>query len=254
MSVQDLNVALIQGTLTWEDVPANLTYFEKKLACIKVRPDLIVLPETFTTGFTMEPERVAVSMVDEPVQWMSRMAEKYGAALAGSMIIKEKGSCFNRLIFAEPGGALHHYDKKHLFRMAGEDRNFTPGDRRVVVHYKGWRMALFVCYDLRFPGWMRVSGDYDIALVVANWPERRAAHWKALAVARAVENQSYVLACNIVGTDGNCIRYGGDSAAIDPLGRDLARAGGRERTITAKLSYSAISEYREKFPVWMDAD
>jgi predicted amidohydrolase len=228
--------------------------FEKKLSRLKGRTDLFVLPETFTTGFTMEPQRVAVSMDDEPVQWMRRMAEKHGAALAGSMIIKEKGSCFNRLLFAEPGGALHCYDKKHLFRMAGEDRNFTPGDRRVVVHYRGWRIALFVCYDLRFPGWMRVRGDYDVALVVANWPARRAAHWKALSVARAVENQSYVLACNIVGVDGNGIRYAGDSAAIDPLGTCMAHAGGRERIITAKLSYQDMAEYREKFPVWMDAD
>lgn len=254
MPVQDLNVALIQGTLAWENIPENLSYFEKKIGRLKGRPDLIVLPETFTTGFTMEPAGVAVAMEDEPVQWMRRMAERCGAALAGSMIIKEKGLCYNRLLFAEPGGALHCYDKKHLFRMAGEDRNFAPGDRRVVVQFRGWRIALFVCYDLRFPGWMRVRGDYDIALVVANWPERRVAHWKALAAARAVENQSYLLACNIVGVDGNGVSYTGESAVIDPLGKYLARAGGRERIIKARLSYSAMAEYREKFPVWMDAD
>ena len=255
MPVLDLTVSIVQSSLAWENIPENISRFEKKLSRLKGGPDLVVLPEMFTTGFTMKPDRAAVPMDGEPVQWMRRMAERCGAAIAGSMIIKEKGSYYNRLLFTMPDGAMCHYDKRHLFRMGGENNVYTAGDEKRIVLWKGWRIALFVCYDLRFPVWMRNRGnDYDIALVAANWPERRISHWKTLIAARAVENQSYMLACNIVGMDGNGVRYPGGSAVVDPLGKALVRAGGRERTITARLSYNAMTEYREKFPVWKDAD
>ncbi|MEQ8152494.1 MAG: amidohydrolase [Smithellaceae bacterium] len=253
--MQDLTVTLIQTQLVWEDIDANLAALDKKIDDISETTDVIILPETFTTGFTMNASKVAEPMSGSAVSWIVHKSRQKNAHILGSVIIEEGGKYFNRLLWAQPDGGLATYDKKHLFRMAGEHKVFSPGNSHLTVEVKGWKLRTFICYDLRFPVWVRnIANEYDVAVFVANWPARRAPHWKLLMPARAVENQVYVVGVNRVGEDGNGIAYSGDSAVIDPLGNILFQQADIPCTHTAKLSYDRIREYRETFAVWRDAD
>lgn len=253
--MQDLTITLIQTELLWEDIAANLAMFDRKINAISEQPDIIILPETFTTGFTMNAEAIAESMNGSAVSWMTQKSSQKNVHIMGSVILEEGGKYFNRLIWAKPDGEFLIYDKKHLFRMAGEHKVFSPGNSHLTVEVNGWKLRTFICYDLRFPIWSRnIANEYDVAVYIANWPARRAPHWKLLLAARAVENQSYVIGVNRVGKDGNGFAYSGDSSIIDPLGNILFREADISCTYTTKLNYERIREYRETFAAWQDAD
>jgi omega-amidase len=253
--MQDLNITLIQTALIWNDPDANLKMFDQKINTIPDHTDLIVLPEMFTTGFSMNAEPLAQDMNGKAVTWLIKKAGYKKADILGSMIIRDQGKFYNRLIWARQDGTILCYDKKHLFRYAGEEKVFTPGTERITVELNGWKIRPFICYDLRFPLWTRnFNNQFDVAVFVANWPQKRAPHWNALLKARAIENQCYVAAVNIVGTDGNGLDYHGDSCLIDPLGNDLVEKNNRETTYNAALPYEILTDYRKSFPAWMDAD
>ncbi len=251
--MRDLGVSVIQTGLVWHNAEQNRIQLQKLIS--RCPPsDLIVLPEMFTSGFTMKPEEVAESQAGETVQWMCRLSADADAALCGSFVCEEDGSYFNRLVFVEPDGAITRYDKRHLFRMANEHHHYTPGTERVVVYWRDWRILLGVCYDLRFPVWSRNRNDYDLAIYVANWPERRRLHWKALLPARAIENLSYIVGVNRIGTDGNGVDYSGDSAVYDMVGGALLELGGAASVERVSLSAEALRDYRARFPAHLDAD
>lgn len=247
---------MIQSHITWEDRDENLGYYGELLRRVSGRTDIAVLPETFTTGFSMDVERLADTMDGPTVGAVKGWASKYRMAVAGSFIVKDGGKYFNRAFFITPEGEEHYYDKRHLFRMAGEDSRFAAGDKRTVVSYKGWNICLQVCYDLRFPVWSRNRGnEYDLLIYVANWPETRKRAWKTLLSARAIENMAYVCGVNRVGIDGKGFVYRGDSMVFSPKGKKLADAGKREEiTRTCTLSRADLDELRAKFPAWKDAD
>ncbi|MCB9230215.1 MAG: amidohydrolase [Bacteroidia bacterium] len=253
--MEPLQVALIQSNLLWEDPEANLA---KLTALIAAAPaaDMVVLPEMFSTGFTMDPQNHCEEMDGNSVFWMIEMAENLECAITGSLIIHEDGKYYNRMIFVTPDGVQTHYDKRHLFRMAGEHEVYTGGNQQVVVEYLGWKICLQVCYDLRFPVFSRKKSEqgYDILLYSANWPQARSSHWKALLLARAIENQAYCLGVNRVGTDGKDISYSGDSAIISPRGEFLVTASQVETVLSASLDWNELESYRKAFPAWQDAD
>lgn len=254
-NMQDLTVTLVQANLIWEDVDANLKAFDKKIDGIEQDTDLIVLPEMFTTGFSMKAAKLGQKMTGPTVSWILAASAGKNADVMGSAIIEEDGKYYNRVLWAKPDGALLTYDKKHLFRMIGEHRVFTAGEKHLTVSVKGWRLRPFVCYDMRFPIWTRNIGNaYDAAVYIANWPEKRAPHWKLLMPARAVENQSYVIGVNRVGKDGNGFPHSGDSAVIDPMGQVLFQRSRDPYVHTIRLTYDRITSYRKKFAAWMDAD
>jgi len=251
----NLTVTLIQTDLAWEDIDANLTMLTAKIESIAAPTDLIVLPEMFSTGFSMNAPRLAEPMGGKAVTWMRRMAAAGGATVTGSLMIEERGRYYNRLVWARPDGAIEQYDKKHLFRYAGEEQVFTAGSQHKTWTIKGWRIRPFICYDLRFPVWTRnLNPAYDLALFVANWPARRAFHWQTLLRARAIENQAYVIGVNRVGTDGKGLAYDGRSAVIAPAGEVLFEEFQNERVYPLTLDRGLLESYREAFPVWMDAD
>jgi len=253
--MQDLKVTLVQTALQWEDREANLAHFDQILASLARWGDVLVLPEMFSTGFTMNPQRVADSPNGRTVQWMRDKAAAYSVDITGSVVIKDDGRFYNRMFWVRPDGNFDFYDKRHLFRMAGEHKVYSAGKTHLVVNCKGWKIAPFVCYDLRFPVWLRNYGNkYDLAIFVANWPERRSSHWRLLLRARAAENQAYVVGVNRIGTDGNDIYYRGDSAVLDPLGEPLFEHAHTATVKTVSLSAQRLQEYRQKFPVWKDGD
>ncbi len=253
--MSDLKVTLIQSPLFWQNVSENRKMFEEKITQLKESTDLIILPEMFTTGFTMEAAKFAESMDGPTVEWMQSIASKFNVHLIGSLIIEEDGRFFNRLIWASPSGQLAWYDKRHLFRMAGEHEVYTAGKGLLTVQVKGWRVRPFVCYDLRFPVWSRnVKLSYDLAIYIANWPERRRHAWRTLLQARAAENQVFVAGVNRIGTDGLGIKYSGDSLIADPVGNLIKDLQSEEATITCTLSYDQLNQFRQKFPSWKDAD
>lgn len=248
-----LKISVLQQPLVWMDGEANLRFFDSLLDGLKDR-DLIVLPEMFTTGFAMEAAKSSLPE-SEVISWLQAKAAATHAMVAGSAAIQTAKGAVNRFFLVEPGGAVHFYDKRHLFRMAGEHEHYLAGDRREVFEWRGWRILPQVCYDLRFPVFARNQNDYDLALYVANWPAPRALHWQALLQARAIENQAYIAGCNRVGTDGNGHGYSGDSRIISPLGEILAAGEPHQPAILeAELSLESLREYREKFPAWRDAD
>lgn len=251
-----LRISMIQSHIIWEDRSENLGYYGELLRRVSGRTDIAVLPETFTTGFSMNVEVLADTMDGETVRTVKGWAEKYNLAVAGSFIATEGGKYYNRAFLITPEGEEHYYNKRHLFRMAGEDKHFESGNERVIVNYKGWNICLQVCYDLRFPVWSRnVNNEYDLLLYVANWPEARRKVWKTLLHARAIENMAYVCGVNRVGIDGNGFSYRGDSMVYAPKGKKLADAGKREEvTRTCTLLKSELEDLRTKFPAWMDAD
>ncbi|MEQ1962566.1 amidohydrolase, partial [Xenorhabdus khoisanae] len=217
--------------------------------------DLIVLPEMFTTGFSMKPQNLAETMDGPSIQWMKAMAAKKSCAIVGSMIITENQRFYNRLLWVNADGSIVYYDKKHLFSYAQEDHEYTAGNVPLVVDFKGWKIATFICYDLRFPVWSRnVSGHYDAAIYIASWPARRSAHWRSLLQARAIENQSYVIGVNRVGQDGNQLEYDGHTMLIDPVGDILLHEINDEVVKTVPISLSHVQEVRERFPFLKDAD
>lgn len=253
---EKLRISMVQSHITWEDREENLCYYGELLRRVSGRTDIAVLPETFTTGFSMEVEKLADTMDGITIPTVKEWAKKYKLAVAGSFIAFEDGKYYNRAFFITPEGDTHFYDKRHLFCMAGEDEHFTSGSKRVIVRYKDWNICLQVCYDLRFPVWTRnVANEYDVLIYVANWPEARKKAWKSLLQARAIENMAYVCGVNRVGVDGKGFTYRGDSMVFSPKGKKLADAGKREEiTRTCTLDKNELEEFRTKFPAWKDAD
>jgi len=255
--MNDLKVTLIQSSLFWEDKPKNLEQFSKKIDDVKDATDLIILPEMFSTGFSMKPENLAETMKGETVTWMKEKAKKKNCVIAGSFICEENGHYYNRLLWVNPDGSYVKYDKRHLFSMGDEHNHYAAGEEKVIVELKGWKICPLICYDLRFPVWARNTKDasYDVLIYVANWPERRSYPWKTLLLARAIENQCYVIGVNRVGADGNNITHSGDSAVIDAKGEIISKIKPSEETIeTVSLSYSDLQDFRKQFPAILDAD
>ena len=259
--MQDLKITIIQTELHWQDPTANLAMLEEKIWEIGEPTDLIILPEMFTTGFTMDAATYAEPMNFTTMKWMKQQAAQTGAVVVGSYIVKEKGAFYNRLLWVEPDGNFASYDKRHLFRMASEDDSFTMGESRLVKEWKGWRICPLICYDLRFPVWSRNQYsesdermDYDLLLYVANWPAVRISAWNTLLQARAAENLSYVIGVNRVGKDGKDIHYNGHSAIINPKGIQEKLLEDEPVICTYFLSKEALVMFRKKFPAYLDAD
>ena len=257
--MQDLSITLIQTPLHWQDKGANLAMLEEKIWQISAPTDLIILPEMFNTGFSMEAEKMAEPMNLHTFKWMKQMAEQKKAVVTGSYIVSDHGSYFNRLIWMQPDGEYFTYDKRHLFRMANEDAHYDPGTSELIVNWKGWRIKPLICYDLRFPVWCRNRGKqeemaYDLVFFVANWPAVRVAAWDTLLQARAIENLAYSIGVNRIGDDGNGIPHNGHSAVYSPKGESIYFADNREEIQTLKLSKSDLGIFREKFPAYLDAD
>jgi len=283
----DLKITIIQANLQWENIDENLNLFAQKIKSINESTDIIVLPEMFNTGFSMNSAELAETMDGKTVGWMKEIAKRSNAVVVGSLIIKtcslsgaeEKTNFHNRLIWAQPDGICFTYDKRHLFRMAGEHEYFSAGKKRLIIEYKGWKICPLICYDLRFPVWSRnkqlsvdscqLSGNkqqttnnkqqnsnvFDILIYIANWPEKRKSHWTKLLAARAIENQCYVVAVNRVGEDGNGFSYTGNSVVINFMGKKNIEAEEKVETIeTVSLSLLELNTWREKFPVGMDGD
>ena len=245
----------MQIPLQWENPNANRQYIESQLADYQEKIEIVLLPEMFTTGFSMEAAKNAETMQGDSAKWLEALAKKHNCLIIGSLIIEEEGKYYNRLLAFSEEGLLAQYDKRHLFHMANEHLHYAAGGKKVVFTYKNWRICPLICYDLRFPVWSRkVAQEYDLLLYVANWPERRVAHWNTLLKARAIENQCFVAGVNRCGLDGNGIVYSGDSAIIDPLGNILAHHSGEEKLLSAHLDKEAMETYRTNFPAWRDAD
>jgi predicted amidohydrolase len=261
-----LSLTLIQSNLHWEDKRANLEMFEEKINSIKVHTEIVVLPEMFSTGFSMKAAELAEPMDGKTIQWMRRIAHSKKIILTGSVIIEEEGFFYNRLIWMLPDGQIGCYNKRHLFAYAGEDRYYTPGSKRLIAAVNGWKINLMICYDLRFPVWNRLTSnngetipdeaqfEYDLMIFVANWPDRRRHAWLTLLQARAIENQCYVAGVNRVGKDGLDNYYTGDSMVADPLGEILFHNKDQEDIHTITIDKSVVESIRKKLPFWKDAD
>jgi len=251
---EQITVHQVQANLFWEDVEANLELMESMLEKVGGESDLILLPETFSTGFTMQSDLYAEEEDGKAVSWMKGMARKMQSHISGSIIIRENKHIFNRLYWVSPEGIEGYYNKRHLFRMGREDQHFTPGTERPVFHLGEFRFLPQICYDLRFPVFSRNRGDYDVLFYVANWPVYRHSVWDTLLRARAIENQAYVLGTNRVEKDGLGIGHAGGSCAIDPKGNMIQGMDDQPGMISSTLDLTSLREYREKFPAWKDAD
>ena len=266
--MSSLTITTIQANLIWENKQANLQMLEAKINSIQQPTEIVVLPEMFSTGFSMQPELFAETMDGETVNWMKRIAISKKIILTGSIIIKEENNYFNRLVWMLPNGQYGYYDKRHLFAFAHEDKHYTAGKKRLIASVKGWKINLQICYDLRFPVWARQSPplhlerglggealpEYDLLIYVANWPQKRNHAWKTLLAARAIENQCYVVGVNRVGNDGNNIYHSGDSLVINPLGETLYHKADEEDINTITLVKDDLEVIRNKFPFWRDGD
>ena len=285
--MSSLTITIIQSNLHWEDKAANLRMFEEKIKAITAKTEMVVLPEMFSTGFSMKPEALAETMEGDTVQWMEKVAAAKKIILTGSIIIEEEGKYYNRSIWMLPDGTYGCYNKRHLFAFAKEDKHYTAGTERLIASVNGWKINLQVCYDLRFPVWARQASppaplqqvgegsrearrspspaplerglggeafEYDMLIYVANWPERRNIAWKTLLQARAIENQCYVIGVNRVGDDGNGIYHSGDIMVIDPLGEILYHKEKEEDVFTITLDKADLQQIRERFQFWRDAD
>ncbi len=254
----ELIITLIQTPLVWENKIANLQMLEQQIIAIDQPTHLVVLPEMFSTGFSMQPALLAENMEGPTLIWMKKMASTKKMILTGSAIIEDCGVYYNRLLWVLPNGIVYHYDKHHRFAFAGEDNHYSAGNKRLIVSVNGWKINVQICYDLRFPVWARQQNngapEYDLLLYVANWPERRSHAWKTLLQARAIENQCYVIAVNRVGEDGNGINHSGDSMVIDPLGNILFTKTAEAIVHTQSIDKNSLTEIRNKFPFWKDAD
>ncbi|MEN3159067.1 amidohydrolase [Alkalimonas sp. NCh-2] len=248
-----VKVAAVQCSLHWQDPKANRQQLAGQIAALSGQ-DLIVLPEMFTTGFSMDSAAVAEPAGGESLNWLKQQAVLSGAALCGSVAVTEQGRYYNRLYFVTPEGQYFQYDKKHLFRMAGEHDAYQAGTDRVIVPWRGLRFCLQICYDLRFPVFSRNRNDYDVLIYVANWPAPRRLAWRTLLAARAIENQCYVIGCNRIGSDGNGVEYSGDSLLLDYLGQSLVDGADRAAVLAAELDGAALQQFKDKFPAYLDAD
>ena len=257
-----LTITGIQTSLHWENAAANRKMFEEKINNISDKTEIVILPETFSTGFSMKPKALGETMDEETVMWMKRIAAEKRLVVTGSLIIKENNvpvTYHNRLIWMLPNGQYGLYDKRHLFNYAGEGNEFTRGTKRLIASVKGWKVHLLVCYDLRFPVWSRQQmqedgPEYDLLIYVANWPERRVHAWKTLLQARAIENQCYVVGVNRVGNDGNNTYHSGDSMVVDPMGEVLYTKTHDEDVFTVTLHKEKLEEVRSRLPFWKDGD
>lgn len=251
----DLTVTLVQLDIQWHEPALNRERIDQLLASHGAVGDLIVLPEMFTTGFTMDSAGQAEDMEGPTRRWMAALARQYDAVVSGTLAVSEVGQHFNRLLWQRPDGAVEHYDKRHLFRMADEHTAYTAGTARPVFTLNDWRIRPIICYDLRFPAWCRARhNDYDALLCPANWPDPRHNAWLTLLDARAIENQACVIANNRVGTDAHSKRYLGNSKLIDAKGHTVSDAGSVEGVVTATLSKAELDRFRARFPVYRDAD
>ncbi len=262
-----LTITTIQTNLFWENKQANLRMLEEKINSIPEKTEIVVLPEMFSTGFSMSASSLAETMEGPTIEWMQEVAAKNGIVLTGSIIIEEDKKYYNRLVWMLPNGKYGYYDKRHLFAFANEHKHYTAGNKRLIAQVKGWKINLQVCYDLRFPVWARqqihstapaegtlIEPEYHILIYVANWPERRSHAWKTLLCARAIENQCYAVGVNRVGKDGNDIYHSGNSMLIDPLGEVLYHMADDEDIFTITLQKEHEEQIRTKFPFWKDAD
>ena len=250
-----LNALLVQAQIQWKDPAENRLHLQSLVEQnFSDDTNLIVFPETFTTGFLGDTDLPDEDMTGPTVEWMKSLATKCDSAIAGSAVIVEQGQRFNRMLLVEPGGNVSIYDKRHLFAFGGEHRRYTAGQTRQVIRYRGWRICLQICYDLRFPVWCRNRADYDLMLLVANWPSRRVHHWVSLLEARAIENQAWVIGLNRVGKDGNGLEYPGRSVVFDPQGATVADLGGSECAQRVTLDLDLVSQTRTDFPFQDDAD
>ena len=268
-----LTITTLQTNLVWENKNANLQLLGKKINGLQEKTEIVVLPEMFSTGFSMQPKLFAETMDGETVQWMKEISSSNKIILTGSLIIEENDQFYNRLIWMLPNGEFGFYDKRHLFGLAQEDKYYTAGNKRLIASVKGWKINLQICYDLRFPLWARnrivpieksieeesqkspeTRPEFDVLLYVANWPERRSHAWKTLLCARAIENQCYVIGVNRVGVDGNNVSHSGNSLVIDPLGEVLYHMADEEDIFTITLQKEWLNDVRKKFPFWKDAD
>jgi omega-amidase len=250
-----MRISIIQTDLAWLDKEANLENFGRLLSKLKGETDIVILPEMFNTGFCVNPEQIGEDSNGQTFKWMSQEAEAGGFAICGSYIVREGGKYFNRWLIVTPEKMSYSYDKHHLFSISGEDKLFTRGENRLVFAYRGVRISPYICYDLRFPVWMRNRNDCDLIIVSANWPESRRSVWNTLLKARALENQCYVAGSNRIGIDGEGIKYCGDSVIINPKGEIIALAEeNKECCISGKISIAELMKFRARFPVWKDAD
>lgn len=249
-----LNVTIVQADLAWHDPLTNRNAFSTAIDDISESTDLIVLPEMFTTGFSMDAPNLAEGVDGESVDWMREKATQANAAICGSLIIKDGGEYFNRFFCVDASGVIVSYDKRHLFRLADEQDHYSQGNELAVFELKGFRICPMVCYDLRFPVWSRNRGNYDVLIYVANWPSRRQLAWDTLLRARAIENLAYVAGVNRIGNDGNDLPYSGGSSIIDYLGQDIANLGDTRGTATAELDLSQLQKFRDRFAFHLDAD
>ena len=255
MRAEHLHITLIQPDIVWEQKTANLQQYEAMIAGIGGAKHVVVLPEMFSTGFSMAPEQLAEPMDGTSVRWMKEVAAKNRCILTGSLIIEEDGKYYNRMLWVQPDGNIGVYDKRHLFAYANEDKHYTRGEKRTIAQVNGWRINLQVCYDLRFPVWARNQGDeYDVLLYVANWPEQRNVAWKTLLQARAMENQCYVVGVNRVGKDGKNNNYTGDSSVFGPMGEKIWQQTGEVACHTVTLEKEPLEKLRAGFPILNDAD
>jgi omega-amidase len=262
----NLRISLVQTALHWEDKSANLDMLQKKIEDIPGKPELIVLPEMFSTGFTMNKEPLAETLDGNTVNWLRKTSARKGAIITGSMIAKDDYSgenrFYNRLIWMLPSGEFAYYDKRHLFAYGTEDQHYSAGKKRLITSVNGWKINLQICYDLRFPVWLRQSiakeplmaPEYDLLVVVANWPTARSLAWRTLLQARAIENQCYVIGVNRTGTDGRGLEYGGESMVLGPLGDPIRILGAEEDVFSHTLDREKLEEVRFKLPFWRDAD
>ena len=259
-----LIITTIQTDLHWENKVANLEMLGTKIMGIKEKTNIVVLPEMFSTGFTMKPELLAEKMDGETIAWMRNIAREKGIILAGSLSIEDEGEYYNRFVWMLPNGQHGIYDKRHCFSLGGENEHYAQGNKRTIASVGGWKINLQICYDLRFPVWARQqtgadpekepTPEYDLLINVANWPERRIHHWKTLLQARAIENQCFVVGVNRVGNDGNGLYHSGDSMVIDPLGQILYHQSKEEDIHTTILDKAQLEEVRTRLPFWKDGD
>ena len=252
--VENLQVTLLQSHLIWEDKTANLAQFDQKLDQLTSQSDLIILPEMFTTGFSMQPEKLAEPMDGPTVKWLSEKAQQTNAVVTGSFICIENGQYYNRLVWMQPDGQYFTYDKRHLFTLAKEHEHYSAGQKRLIVEWKGWKIMPLICYDLRFPVWSRNTEQYDLLVYVANWPEKRVNAWKSLLTARAIENQCYAIGVNRVGHDGNGIPHSGASSLVDYSGALLYQVNYQEDSFTTTLSLAPQNTFRNKLRFLDDRD
>jgi len=254
--MQDLNVTLLQAELVWQDPNANRRRFAEQLSALAGSTDLVVLPEMFTTGFTMQPERLAEPADGPTLQWLREQAAGIRAVITGSVAVMDAGRFYNRLYWVRPDGSYECYDKRHLFRMGGEHEHYTAGTHTIITELHGWKICPLVCYDLRFPVWSRRRAEleYDVLIYVANWPSVRRYPWQTLLRARAIENQAYCIGVNRYGADGLGYEHSGDSVVLDFMGQPMVSAPEQAWQGSATLSYASLQKFRQKFPAHLDAD